>query len=309
MNIVVVGSSNTDMIFKVPHIPRPGETALGGVFHTAAGGKGANQAVAAARAGGDVTLIARVGADMFGDQAIAGFRKDDIDVRFIIRDNSAPSGVAGIFVAEDGENSIAVAPGANNRLSPEDVLAAQTAFRGASVLLLQFEIPLETVSAAAEIAAAEGVRMILNPPPARPPADSLLKLVNILTPNESEAELLTGIPVTDEASAARAATALRKRGISKVIITMGAAGVYLSAEEYEGPVAGYRVQAQDTTAAGDVFNGALAVAIAEGRPLLDAVRFAQAAAAISVTRLGAQPSAPTREEILFFQKTFSLPSA
>ncbi len=295
--ILVLGSSNTDMIIRLDHIPRPGETILGGEFVTAAGGKGANQAVGAARAGGDVTFIARVGRDMFGEQAIAGFVRDGIHVEHVFRDATSPSGVALIFVAKDGENSIAVASGANGRLSPADVRKAKTSFAKASVLVMQLETPLETVHAAAELAAKAGVRVILNPAPARPLPDALLKHVSVLTPNESEAELLTGIKVNSEAAAARAADKLRARGVQTVILTLGARGAFVATAESRQLVPGFKVKAVDTTAAGDIFNGALAVALGEGQTLLDAVRLANAAAAISVTRLGAQPSAPTRKEI------------
>lgn len=295
--VVVLGSSNTDMVIKLERIPRPGETILGGEFVVAPGGKGANQAVAAARAGGQVTFIARVGDDMFGQKAVAGFVEDGIDVSHIVRDANSPSGVALIFVAKDGQNSIAVAGGANARLSPADVQAAAGALDGASALVMQLETPLETVAAASELAAARGVPVILNPAPAQPLPDRLLKQVSILTPNETEAELLTGIAVTDETSAAKAAANLRARGVPTVIITLGSQGALVSDAAGPRRIAGFPADAVDTTAAGDVFNGALAVALGEGRAPADAIRFANAAAAISVTRLGAQPSAPTRREI------------
>ncbi len=298
--IVVVGSSNTDMIVRVERIPRPGETVIGGVFSTAAGGKGANQAVAAARAGGKVALVGRVGWDMFGDQALEGFDRDGIDTRHMVRDEGAPSGVAFIVVDSRGENSIAVASGANANVSPADAEAARELIEGAEILLMQLEIPLETVRAAAEAAAAQGVTVILNPAPAQPLDDAFLRCVSILTPNETEAELLTGIPVEDEASAARAADALRARGVDIVLVTRGSGGVFAAAPEFRGNIPCFPVDCVDTTAAGDVFNGALAVALSEGRDLREAVRFASAAAAISVTRLGAQPSAPKREEIEAF---------
>jgi ribokinase len=296
-SIVVVGSSNTDMIIRVPRIPRAGETLLGGEFLTAAGGKGANQAVGAARAGGTVTFVARVGRDAFGDQAIAGLRRDGIDVSCVFRDRLTASGVALIFVAKDGENSIAVAGGANAKLSPADVKKATRAIRSAALLVTQLETPLATVTAAAEVAAKAGVPVVLNPAPARPLANSLLKLISILTPNETEAELLTGIKVTDEAGAAMACAKLRSRGVRTVILTLGERGAFLADVDGQRLVPGFKVKTVDSTAAGDIFNGALAVALAEGKTVLDAVRFANAAAALSVTRLGAQPSAPTRADI------------
>ena len=295
--IVVVGSSNTDMILQMDHIPRPGETVLGGRFSMAAGGKGANQAVAAARAGGRVTFLARVGDDVFGRQAVAGFARDGINVDFILQDREASSGVALIFVAEGGENSIGVASGANGRLSPADVDATAARIAAANVLVMQLETPVETVRRAAEIAAGQGVCVILNPAPARSLADDLLQHVTVLTPNEHEAERLTGIEVANVDGAARAAAALQASGIETVIVTLGARGVFVASGEFTGAVPAFPVEPVDTTAAGDVFNGALAVLLAENRPLLSAVRFASAAAALSVTRLGAQPSAPSRRDI------------
>jgi ribokinase len=295
-SIVVVGSSNTDMIVKLDRIPKPGETRLGGEFITAAGGKGANQAVAAARAGGAVTLVARVGRDMFGERAVAGLAENGVNVDHLQYDK-CPSGVALIFVAKDGENSIAVASGANAKLSPVDVRKAKSAFTKAHVVMMQLESPLETVQAAADLAAARGALVILNPAPARPLPDKLLKKVTILTPNESEVELLTGVVVKSDASCARAAEILRRKGVETVIITLGANGAFVASPESQQRVAGFKAKAIDTTAAGDVFNGALAVALAEGSPLIAAVRFANAAGALSVTRIGAQPSAPTRPEI------------
>lgn len=296
-SIVVVGSSNTDMIVRLDRIPRPGETMLGGEFATAAGGKGANQAVGAARAGGRVTLVARVGRDVFGDRALAGFEKDRIDVSLVARDRTAASGVALIFVAKDGENSIAVASGANANLAPADVQRAASAILGADVLVMQLETPLATVQAAADIAFKASVPVILNPAPARPLPDRLLRRVSLLTPNETEAELLTGVKVTGRESAARAAAALRALGVGRVIVTLGRRGAFVSSGAGQQLVPGFKVKAVDTTAAGDVFNGALAVALGEGRALVEAVRFANAAAALSVTRVGAQPSAPRRAEI------------
>ena len=298
--IVVVGSSNTDMIVKLPHLPKPGETVSGGAFSTAAGGKGANQAVAAARAGAAVSLVARVGDDSFGEQAIAGFVGDGIDVSHVVRNPASPSGVALIFVDDGGENCIAVAPGANATLTPEDVDAASELITGADVLVMQLETPIESVERAAALAREHGVRVILNPAPARPLSDEILGNVSILTPNESEAEMLTGVQVEDDESAAAAARALVARGVDTVILTLGSRGAFVFESDSGELVPSFKVQAVDTTAAGDVFNGSLAVGLAEGMPLTGAVRFANAAAALSVTKLGAQPSAPTRSEIESF---------
>jgi ribokinase len=301
-NIIVVGSSNTDMIIRLDHIPRPGETILGGEFFTAAGGKGANQAVGAARAGGKVTFIARVGVDMFGDNAVTGFKKEGINTDHVLRDTSSPSGVALIFVAKDGENSIAVAGGANGNLSPEDVSKAREIISGASILVMQLETPLETVQTAADLAVTAGVRVILNPAPASSLPDELLRKISIITPNETEAELLTGIKVDDNESASKAADILLARGVKTVIITLGSRGAFVACEGIRKLVPGFRVNAVDTTAAGDTFNGALAVALVEGIALEEAVRFANAAAALSVTRMGAQSSVPARIEIEEFLK-------
>ncbi len=295
-NIVVVGSSNTDMIIKLDRIPKPGETLLGGEFVTAAGGKGANQAVAAARAGGEVTFVARVGQDMFGEQAVASLTEYRVNVSHV-RYDECPSGVALILVAKDGENSIAVSSGANSKLSPADVRNAKSAVALADVVVMQLETPLDTVQAAADLADSSGAFVILNPAPAQPLPDKLLKKVSILTPNETETELLTGIQVDNDASCIRAADILRRKGVKTVIITLGSRGAFVASPMSKQLVPGFQVEPVDTTAAGDTFNGALAVAIAEGMSMVDAVRFANAAGAISVTRMGAQPSTPTREEI------------
>jgi len=297
--IVVVGSSNTDMVIKTSRIPRPGETILGGEFHMAAGGKGANQAVAAARAGGDVIFVARVGNDIFGEKAIEGFIHDGIDVRYVFKEPRAASGIALIIVGADGENSIAVASGANANLSTEDIRRAEKEISSAKILLMQLETPLETVRKAAEIAAANKVPVILNPAPARALNARLLRCISILTPNETETEILTNIKIKKTSDMARAAQYLLDKGVQAVLITLGSKGVFAASKtEKAGQIIpAFKVKAVDTTAAGDVFNGALAAALAEGKPLLDAARFANAAAALSVTKLGAQPSAPFRKDI------------
>jgi ribokinase len=303
LKIVVVGSSNTDMIIKVPRIPNPGETVLGGKYSTAAGGKGANQAVAAARAGGRVTFVACVGNDVLGSQAIAGFKSDGIDVDYIKTDKTGPSGVALIFVEEQGENSIAVASGANAKLSPQDVDSVSDVIKNADILLMQLETPLETVFRAAEIATSAGVKVILNPAPACPLGDALFRNLTIITPNQSEASLLTGIKVKDMPSAEKAANVLLDRGLETVIVTLGKSGAFLKTHNQALTVPGFSVNAVDATAAGDVFNGALAVALANGKILENSVRFANAAAALSVTKLGAQPSAPFRKDILALENS------
>lgn len=301
--VLVVGSSNTDMVVRVPRIPRPGETVLGTDFAMAGGGKGANQAVAAARAGGRVTFVARVGDDIFGERAIADLAADGLDTRFVLRTPGSASGIALINVDERGENSISVASGSNALLSVDDVKSAAAAFREADIVLLQLESPLATVTAVVRAAGEAGVPVVLNPAPARPLDADLLAGIAVLTPNETEAELLSGIPVRDDGGVRDAAAWLRRRGPRTVIVTLGQRGIYAAAPDLEGFFPAFGVEAVDTTAAGDVFNGALAVALAEKSPLAGALRFAQAAAAISVTRPGAQPSAPTRAEIGMFMNS------
>lgn len=300
--IVVVGSSNTDLIIKVPEIPRPGETLLGGEFKTFPGGKGANQAVAAARAGGDVIFIAAVGDDAYGDDAIKAYRLDNINTENIKVCKGIPSGIAMITISEKGENAITVASGANAELRPEDLEEAEEPFHEADYMLIQLETPLDTVLKAVELCKELNTKVVLNPAPAAELSDEILQKVNIITPNETEAERLTGIVVSNEHTAASAAEALHKRGIETVIITMGAKGAYLSDNESETRllIPGFSVQAVDTTAAGDVFNGQLAVSLAESKELERAVLEAHGAAAISVQKLGAQSSIPHRGETCYF---------
>jgi ribokinase len=295
--IVVVGSANVDMVVKSPHIPRPGETVLGGEFTMVPGGKGANQAVAAARMGGAVTFVARVGSDAFGAQALEGFRTEGIVTDYVIRDPEAAHGVALILVDDGGENAIAVAPGANSRLTPEDVEAAEPAFAACDLVLLQLEVPLPAVQAAAALAKKHGKTLMLNPAPYLAVPDELLAAVDILTPNETEAEMLLGGGEAGLGGVAGTAEELIRRGVGCVIVTLGREGVFVVTPETQYHVAGRRMKAVDTTAAGDAFSGALAVAIGEGLAFEQAVRYAVAASAVSVTRLGAQSSLPSRAEV------------
>lgn len=292
--IVVVGSSNTDMVVKTERIPSPGETVIGGDFVIAAGGKGANQAVAAARLGADVTLVARLGSDLFGDQSLENFKQEGINTDFIVRDAAAPSGVALISVDSRGENSIVVAPGSNGRLSVEDVDKAADEIRKADALVMQLESPMETVTHAARIAHEAGVRVILTPAPAQHVPKETLALIDVLIPNEYEAAQLAAIGSHDVEDLGRA---LLEAGVGTVIITLGSKGVMMVQPGGTSRFEARKVEAVDTTAAGDSFTGALACALAEGKDMPDAITFAISAAAITVTRMGAQPSLPTRAEL------------
>lgn len=296
-SVVVIGSSNTDMVIKAAHLPAPGETVLGGQFLMNPGGKGANQAVAAARLGGDVVFVARVGDDIFGQEAVQGFKNEGINTDYIVVDPDNPSGVATITVDEQGENCIAVASGANSALSPADIDRAAPQIEAASVLLMQLETPVPSVEYAASLGKKAGKTVILNPAPALTLSDGLLAQLDVITPNETEAEILTGIKVETEDDAEKAARALRDKGVGLVIITLGSRGAFVLSDSFIGLVPAPKVEPVDTTAAGDTFNGALAVGIASGRTSEDAVVFANKAASISVTRLGAQASTPLLEEL------------
>ncbi len=295
--IVIIGSSNTDLVIKTDRIPDVGETVIGGSFMMTAGGKGANQAVTVARLGGDATFIARVGTDMFGRQALNGYREEGLDVGFIVQDNETPSGVALISVDSRGENCIVVAPGANDNLSIADIETARNEIETAEYLLMQLEVPMDVVEYAAHIAYAAGVRVILNPAPASVLSRELLSRLDIITPNRSECALLTGVDVKNWESAEYAAGLLLDQGVQNVVVTLGTMGALVKNRHDQFRVPARKVTAVDTTAAGDVFNGALAVAMAEGKELISAVKFATLAASISVTRMGAQSSVPTREEL------------
>jgi ribokinase len=297
-NILVIGSANTDMVVKSKKLPLPGETVLGGTFFMNAGGKGANQAVAAARLGGNVTLVAKVGNDIFGKQSIAGFKKENIDTDYVFMDDKEPSGTALIMVNQEGENCIVVAPGANANLLQADIEKVSM-IATAGIILMQLEIPMETIVAAAKTAKSNSQKVILNPAPAQPLQDELLKDLFLITPNETEATLLTSVSVTDEATASEAAAVFISKGVQNVIITMGRKGAFFQNSNLKFTIPAPNVKPIDTTAAGDTFNGAIAVAIIEGMDWTSAVKFAVMAASISVTRMGAQTSVPFRNELIF----------
>ena len=295
--ILVVGSSNTDMVIKTRKFPAPGETILGGRFFMNPGGKGANQAVAARRLGGTVSFVGKIGDDIFGKQAMQLLEDEGIRVDFVANDPENPSGVALITVDAKGENSIVVAPGSNGTLSPADFDQALAELDESEIVLLQLEIPLNTVAHVAGMASQRGKKVVLNPAPADQLPDSLFKNIYLITPNETEAELLTGVRATNPETALKAAHILKEKGVKVVIITMGSAGAFVLSDEFTGMVAAPKVEAVDTTAAGDTFNGALVVALSEEKPMQKAVEFACRAASVSVTRIGAQSSIPSRKEI------------
>ncbi|WP_393937382.1 ribokinase [Aeromonas rivipollensis] len=295
--LVVLGSVNADHVLRVPHFPRPGETLTGHSYQVVPGGKGANQAVAAARLGAAVSFIARIGDDAIGRQMKTGFANDGIDVSAVELDDKLPTGIAIIYVSDEGENSIGLSTEANGALDIAMVKRHEAMIAGAHTLLLQLEVPLESVFEAAKLARSHGTRVVLNPAPAQPLSSELLALVDLITPNQTEAELLTGVKVTGEASAAQASARFHQMGIADVMITLGSQGVYCSNAEQQALIPGFRVEAVDTTAAGDTFNGALLAAELAGADFHSAVRFAHGAAALSVTRFGAQSSIPGKQEV------------
>jgi ribokinase len=295
--VCVVGSTNIDLTFRAARLPRPGETLAGHGFQLGHGGKGANQAVMAARLGAQVTMVGKVGRDVFGEGALRNYREQGIDTTHVLTDPERPTGVASIVVDDAARNCILVVPGANLGLTPQDVRAAAGAIEGAAVLLCQLEVPLRTVAEALRIARSAGVTTVLNPAPAVPLPDELLSLADLCVPNEGEIELLTGQTATTVQEVAAAAWELLRRGPRTVVVTLGERGALIadatSAEHVPAPT----VEAVDSSGAGDAFIGALGVSLAEGVPLREAVRRANAVAALSVTRLGTQASFPTRPEI------------
>lgn len=295
--IVVIGSSNTDMVVKSDRLPVPGETVLGGAFMMNAGGKGANQAVAVARLGGNVTFISKTGNDLFGKQSIEMFGDENINTDYIFSDPHLPSGVALIMVDTNGENCIVVASGANASLGKQDIEKARDVIENADILLMQLEIPIETVEYAASIAHEKGVKVILNPAPAAFLSTELLKCLYAIVPNKTEAEILSGIKVTDQNSAKKAADIISSKGVDVVVITLGSEGAFIKDKDTYHNIPVEKIKAIDTTAAGDTFCGALCVAISEGFSIEDAVKIANKASGITVTREGAQPAIPYRKEL------------
>ena len=296
-NLVVLGSINADHILNLETFPTPGETVTGNQYQVAFGGKGANQAVAAGRSGANIAFIACTGDDDTGERVRKQLASDNIDIAPVSVVAGESTGVALIFVNAEGENVIGIHAGANAALTTERVEAQRGIIAGAEALLMQLESPVESVLAAAKIAHENHTSVVLNPAPACVLSDELLALVDIITPNETEAEKLTGIRVENDDDAARAALALHDKGIGTVIITLGSRGVWASVNGEGRRVPGFKVKAIDTIAAGDTFNGALVTALLEGKAMDYAIRFAHAAAAIAVTRKGAQPSVPWRKEI------------
>jgi ribokinase len=295
--IVVVGSCNTDMVIKAARLPVPGETILGGTFLMNPGGKGANQAVAAARMGGSVTFISKTGNDVFGKQSVMLYNAENIRTDYIFSDPKLPSGVALITVDSYGENCIVVASGANASLNPSDINKARAEIESGDLVLMQLEIPIETVEYVADMANNKGIKVILNPAPAQALSDQLLKNLYIIIPNKSEAEILSGIKVSDFETARQAADIISAKGVDIVVITLGSQGALIKEHEEDHFVEAYKVDTVDTTAAGDTFCGTVCVGLAEGRSILESVQMAARAAALTVTRMGAQGSIPYRSEL------------
>ncbi|MDP4282741.1 MAG: ribokinase [Bacteroidota bacterium] len=298
--IIVVGSCNTDMVIKADRLPVPGETILGGTFFMNPGGKGANQAVAAARMGGNVTLISKTGNDVFGKQSVMLYNSENIKTDYVFSDPKQPSGVAMITVDSNGENCIVVASGANSYLSPADIQKARKEIESSDLVLMQLEIPIETVEYVAELANKKGIRVILNPAPARALSENLLKNLYIIIPNKTEAEILSGIKVTDVESARKAAAIISAKGVNIVVITLGSQGAVIKDGDDYHFIEAYKVNTVDTTAAGDTFCGSVCVGLSEDKSILESVQLAAKAAALTVTRMGAQGSIPYRAELASF---------
>ena len=295
--VVVLGGINIDLIALTSRLPAPGETVVGEDFYTTPGGKGGNQAVAAARLGAEVSMVGRVGGDIFGPGLLADLRKEGIDVSGVAEDPERASGVAVIILNAERQNHIVAAYGANAACDEDQLVAARRAVVGADALLLQQEIPVEVSRAAAEFARSKGVRVFWDPAPARDLPDEAYAVIDVLTPNQTEAAAITGVDVVDVASAERAAMVILGKGVSVAIVKLGEQGVYYASEDESGHVLAFSVEAVDTVAAGDAFGSAVAVALIEGQSLGKAVRFGAAAGALAVTKAGAQAAMPTRAEV------------
>jgi ribokinase len=296
-NILVIGSANMDMVIQSDHFPSPGETIIGGEFSLIPGGKGANQAVAAARLGGEVSFISQLGKDLFGQQNLSNYQQEGINTSHILLNPNKPSGVALITVDKSGENTIIVAPGANEALSIRDIHNAINLFEIADIILIQLEIQMPVVCEACRMAFDMGKQIILNPAPATLIPEATYPHLFMITPNETETEIMTGLKVSNLQSAREACLKLQEKGVPNVIITMGAAGAYVHTSEFQGIIPTEKVEVKDTTAAGDTFNGALAVALAKKQGIQEAVKFALKAATLSVQRFGAQTSIPFSTEL------------
>lgn len=295
--VTVVGSYNTDLVVRSPRMPEKGETILGGPFFSGPGGTGANQAVAAARLGAEVTMVLKLGNDQFGDLAVKNLQEEKISLDYVFRTDESHTGVAFIIVDDTGENLIVVASGTNSLLTPADIDQAHRALVDADIVLFQLESPIETVQYAVKLAYEAGVTILLNPAPGRVLDSGILSMIDILTPNQTEAEIITGLSISTPEQEKAAADVLLTHGVKAAVLTLGAEGALLATRKGKRVIPGYEVHVVDTTGAGDAFNGALAVAVAEGRSLEDAVTFANATAALQVTRVGTAPAMPTRNEV------------
>ncbi|WP_225035274.1 ribokinase [Winogradskyella sp. SM1960] len=297
--ILVVGSCNTDMVIKSDRLPTPGETVIGGVFLMNPGGKGANQAVAAARQGGDVTFIAKTGNDVFGKQSLELYNSEGINTDLILSDSKNPSGVALIMVNSEGENCISVASGSNANLTPKDIEKFKSYICEADLILMQLEIPIETVEYVSELALKKQTRVILNPAPARILPEKLLRGLFLITPNETEAEILSGIKVNDYKKAKEAADVISEKGVANVVITMGALGAFVKeGDDYSIIAPTKEITAIDTTAAGDCFNGTICVGLSEGKSITESAKIAVKASGLCVQKMGAQSSIPYKRELI-----------
>ena len=302
--VIVVGSLNMDLVIRAPKIPRPGETVLGSDFRQVPGGKGANQADAAAKLGAETAILGAVGRDSMGSTLVQALKMDGVKVDMVLEKEDLPTGVAAIVVEDSGNNAITVAPGANSGLTPHDISSMEGIFKGATVMLVQLETPLDTVKRALQLARENNVKTILNPAPAMKLDDEIFSLVDIMTPNETELEILSGMDTSDLDKVERAGQYLLKKGVSRLIVTLGSQGSMDIVQDSATTYPAYKVKAVDTTAAGDSFNAALAVSIANGESMEDSIRFATKVGAMTVTKHGAQTSLPLVGQVEDFEEWY-----